>query len=132
MSYYGNAGIFCPARSRGRPVFLCSDGMLLSMQQLVKEVRAALEAEGLFPVTRDAALGLEPQTYLPVRIGVEESAIQTLARWRSKVCKRYLKFDAKNLVSYNSRSLVQLPVRDGVMTSLSKTRRQHACFLPGD
>ena len=45
-------------------MFLCSDGMLLSMQQLVKEVRAALAAEGLFSVTRDAALGLEPQPHL--------------------------------------------------------------------
>ena len=51
---------------RGReagPLFLCSDGMPLSMPQLVKEVRAALEARGLCPVTRGTALGLEPQPH---------------------------------------------------------------------
>ena len=34
------------------------------MQRLVKEVRATLEAGGLCPVTRCAALRLEPQLHL--------------------------------------------------------------------
>ena len=56
------------------------------MQRLVKNVRAALEAGGLCPVTRGTALGLEPQSPLQT-----DSTIQTLARWRSKVCKRDVK-----------------------------------------
>ena len=60
----------------------------LSIQQLVKkEVRAALEAEVLCPVTRGAALGLEPQPHLqnwgrglhdPDTGEVEERSLQTI------------------------------------------------------
>ena len=46
------------------PLFLCTDGMPLPMQQLVKEVGAALDAGFLCQFTQGTALGLEPQPHL--------------------------------------------------------------------
>ena len=91
------------------PLFLLADGRPLTKSRLVKEIRSALEEANL-PAKNFAGHSFRiGAATTAAAVGMEDSLIQTLGRWRSSAFLLYVRLDIRRLASV-SNSLANCPI----------------------
>ena len=97
------------------PLFIFLDGSSLSKRRLIHAVHEALNASGADPAALAQLTGHSFRigaATTAARVGMEDSLIQTLGRWRSSAYQRYIRTPGSTLASVSARLLVPVHPQD--------------------
>ena len=98
-----------------RPLFIFLDGSSLSKRRLIHAVHEALIASGADLAALAQLTGHSFRigaTTTAARVGMEDSLIQTLGRWRSSAYQRYIRTPGSTLASVSARLLAPVHPQD--------------------
>ena len=100
--------LVCRGKQPG-PLFLFQDGFTLSKQRLLARVNAALACQGFDTTGISGHSFCVGAATTAARVGMEDSLIQTLGRWRSSAYLRYICMSGQMLASNSARLLTLSP-----------------------
>ena len=92
------------------PLFLFRDGSCLSKQRLLSRINKALASQGVDSAHITGHSFRIGAATTAARLGLEDSLIQTLGRWRSSAFLRYLRTPGQVLASTSARLLDPHPL----------------------
>ena len=115
---------YLAVRSREEdPLFVFSDGRYLSRQRLVSHLQTALRSCGIDPCLYTGHSFRIGAATTAASVGIEDSVIQMLGRWRSAAFLRYVRTPREQLASISGRLIgPAAPPSDRGQRSISGVR----------